>query len=369
MSNTTRVLLALMVAVLAVTLSSAAAAQNRTHTLARTPVVSDSAATSAAEAERAPVDAGRAQDEAAGDRGSDEAAGGRTNDEGGADSPSSGRVAQARPRGTASQDDPYLDKQRLTPVLAVERALKGFVDFLLPAAIALAGVGVLVMAIIQLLKDLAPSRRWYQSVWFGWYLRQVVADVVKEPVTLSSDDKRLYPEQLRCRIIRLAAAGDAKALFALPVEKFVGQLGAAAQTVLDDPGGDNEGLFLVLAKDARDDDVKRVLGKLEGVDSESVEDRRKNLTEARSRLFNQIQRTLDAIQIAMGASWTRALKWTAFALGFAFILTGVKNFVPGAIQGPKGWMIWGVLSAVGGFVAPVARDLVAALQSIRNVGK
>ena len=261
--------------------------------------------------------------------------------------------------------EPSADAERTSPVTAAETGLQGFVGFALPAAVTLAGVGVLVMAIIQLLKDLLPTRRWCQRAWFRRYMKRAASEAAIAARDNSRASSMLADHGGLLRdLVSLAAAGDADALFGLPIEKLTGQLNAAAQSILDNPS-EHEGLFRIFTKDARDEDVNLVLRAAQGeLSSDSAAT--KAVVEARSRLFNHIQRVLDAIQISMGDRWTRMLKWVSFVLGFVVILTTVHAFVPGAIQGVRGWIIWLLLSALGGFVAPVARDLVAALQNIRG---
>jgi hypothetical protein len=239
----------------------------------------------------------------------------------------------------------------------------------LAAVRAVAGVGILVMALIQLLKDLLPTRRWWQVGWFGRYFRRAGRDLLTALKAQGGDaDEALVRELGRGvdgpyrDLVGLAAAGDRDALFSLPIEKFTGQLAAAAQSALDNPRS-HKTLLWLLAKDAAPEDLRAIT---EHPAPGGTEDEVRALVEARSRVHGQIQRRLDAIQISMGGSWTRFLKWMSFGLGYVLILTSVWKFVPGAIQGPRGWLLWSVLSAVGGFLAPVARDLVAALESFRG---
>lgn len=257
--------------------------------------------------------------------------------------------------------DPLLDSAKLVPLRAVERSLKGFVDFLLPAALTLAGVGILVMAIIQLLKDLIPTRRWLQRVWFRKYIERTSVSARrptgKPDVSARIDDT----SGLVTSLVALAAAGDSDALFGLPIEKLTGQLSAAAQSVLDDPVT-HEALLRVLAAHATESDLEEVLRPDEPSDQKAL----KRLVDARSRVFAQIQRQLDAVQLSMGHRWTTLLKRLSVGLGAAFIFLSVWRFVPAALSTFHGVLIWALLALVGGFVAPVARDLVAALQSIRS---
>lgn len=284
-----------------------------------------------------------------------------------ADSTSNGAVEGKA--GVESAREPYLVGARLEPVRGVERALKGFTDFALPAVVTLAGIGLLVMAVIQLLKDLAPTREIFQRVVFSRYLADAYQEM-KLPVP-SRAARRAEIEDLA----NLATAGSVGALFSLPVEKFAGQLNVAMQTVMENPKR-HAGWIRIMALHCDPADVEKVV--LAGRTLErDVEERGEgqffaddsDVVDARARIANEIQRSLDRIQLLLSHKWQRFLKWVSFVLGFCVIFFGVHHFVPGAFRGVQGGLIWFLIAAVGGFLAPVARDLMAALQSVRRLGR
>ena len=57
-------------------------------------------------------------------------------------------------------------------VKAINDALDGFVRVLWPLATALAGVGLATMAVLQVIKDLTPARRWFQQQLFEQWVRR-----------------------------------------------------------------------------------------------------------------------------------------------------------------------------------------------------
>ncbi|MBN2565259.1 MAG: hypothetical protein JXB46_06075 [Candidatus Eisenbacteria bacterium] len=271
-----------------------------------------------------------------------------------------------------AQKDPYLVGARLEPVRGVERALKGFTDFALPAVVTLAGIGLLVMAFIQLLKDLLPTREAFQRIVFRRYFRSAIDEMIEMNLELPTAEERTDPA---VRLARLATAGSVGALFSLPVEKFAGQLNVAMQTVMENPS-EHSMWIRILARYGDSRDVEKVISAGRTLRSE-VSDAKpgqvfaddREVIEARSRVTNEIQRSLDRIQVLFSHQWQRFLKWVSFILGFCIILFGVRHYVPGAFHGANGWLIWLVIAAVGGFLAPVARDLMAALQSVRRLGR
>jgi len=281
-------------------------------------------------------------------------------------------VAAARPAVAAeekSEEDPYLKGAKLEPVRGVERALKGFTDFALPAVVTLAGIGLLVMAVIQLLKDLAPMREIFQRIVFSRYLADAYREMgLPEP---SRSDRRGEIVDLA----RLATAGSVGALFSLPVEKFAGQLNVAMQTVMENPAR-HASWVRIMARHCDSEDVGNVIDAGRTL-SRDVAERGEgqvfaddsSVIDARSRITNEIQRSIDRIQLLMSHKWQRLLKWVSFVLGFCIIFFGVHHFVPGAFKGAQGGAIWFLIAAIGGFLAPVARDLMAALQSVRRLGR
>ena len=123
----------------------------------------------------------------------------------------------------------------LEALKGIQDALAAFQGIALELFITLAGVGVLTMAVLQLLKELLPVRRWYQQYQFRKWLGERIRKV------RLSQSKHYEPEGLRIRdqayedILKLSMSGDEKALFELPPGQLVGQMGIASQLVLDHP--------------------------------------------------------------------------------------------------------------------------------------
>lgn len=89
-----------------------------------------------------------------------------------------------------------------------------------------------------------------------------------------------------------------------------------------------------------------------------------NYVDARGRVAHQVQRSIDAVQIAIGSDWKCSLQAAAFIVSFAVAFLGIwlesgdttlLKLATGSITG-----------LFAGFLAPVARDLVAALESLRK---
>jgi hypothetical protein len=227
-------------------------------------------------------------------------------------------------------------------------------------------VGLLSMALIQVLKDLLPIRRWFQQHWVRQWLGQrskLIADRTALP------DLGTVPVEKD--LVQLAADGDAGSLYNLPIEQLCGQLNAAAQAVLDHPK-EHEALLWLLAAKAEKDDVSTVLDcsatyreqsgtKLEGPDLTAFT----RCVDARNRVAHQVQRAIDALQLSAGNRWKLCIQ------NFAIALSGMIAVIWECTSGEGGRTLERIevtlaVAILGGFIAPIGRDLLAALQSARK---
>jgi len=86
--------------------------------------------------------------------------------------------------------------------------------------------------------------------------------------------------------------------------------------------------------------------------------------DARARVMHYVQRAIDGLQISASYRWKLYLQIASFATSFVITVLAVgvhAGGAPGAKDVP-GIVLVGI---VGGFLAPVARDLLAALQKLR----
>ena len=90
------------------------------------------------------------------------------------------------------------------------------------------------------------------------------------------------------------------------------------------------------------------------------------LVDARSRVTHQVQRSIDALQIAAGSRWKLRLQAAAFAISSVLTAAGMSLYRP-----PETSLAASVLASVplglmAGFLAPIARDLVAIVSQARR---
>lgn len=240
-------------------------------------------------------------------------------------------------------------------VRSIETALAAIDEHSFALLVALSGVGIVTMALLQLFKDLLPTRRWYQQQWFhAWFVECGATQGLGESKA----------RQALNSLVDLATAGNAKALFELPVEQFTGQLNAAVQAMLDYPDR-YEPLLRILAQRVDPKDI-RVLAKPRPAAAAALE----QYLQCRNRVAQQIQRTLDAVQISMGSRWRTMLHWLSFGVSATVIFVALTLYGRGTgfwTSERLGYAF--VVAVLGGFIAPVARDLVAAIQNLRGRAK
>ena len=242
---------------------------------------------------------------------------------------------------------------------AINDSLEAFVKLLWPLSTAVAGVGIATMAVLQIVKDVLPARRWFQKWWLSGWLRE------RARATTGNSDKAIQD------LLTLTTGGDDKAFFDLPVEQLTGLMNSATQVILDYPTLHAD-LLWVLAHGAAKADIEKLLKLPAGAgrkrDELSAAERQEltDFVDARNRVTHQIQRTLDAVQIAMGSKWKFLLGLASIVLSGAFMAVAFALFVPGSLLTTRRVTFYVIAAVIGGFLAPVARDLVAALQALRG---
>jgi hypothetical protein len=265
-------------------------------------------------------------------------------------------------------------------------------------ALPVAAVGTVSMAILQTLKDQTPIRNWYQKVRLRkWLLASILGDYSKSWITRlrhrfylrfppkKDAEHKLKVEALRkeqfellkkveADLISLATSGDREAFYDLPIDGLCDQIRKVVSVILDYPNLHEE-LLRILARGASSCDIALLL-RAHGIDSKGPDAAAKEeaakafreITAAKSRVLSQIRCSVDAMQISIGFRWKLWLQSASMVLStvigaVAFGLHGVRG-VDGAID----WAICGRALAFGvaaGFLAPIARDLVAATEKWR----
>ena len=232
--------------------------------------------------------------------------------------------------------------------------------------LALAGLSTLTMSILQAIKDTTPARRWFQMFRLQAYLREHAA-IAKDQHGVAA-----CATTAEAQIVRLSTDGDANAFYDLEIEKMCGQWNAANQIAIDSPHLYPDFFACVAARAAKDDFklvFERRLPQLIPAHEEAAEPlaeqkerlkTRHDFSEARARVNHQILRTVDAFQISASSRWSWALKIASYAISFVLAETALNLHL--SVEHGNAM----ISAAFAGFLAPVARDLLASLQKLRS---
>ncbi|MBM3907102.1 MAG: hypothetical protein FJ363_03375 [Gemmatimonadetes bacterium] len=248
---------------------------------------------------------------------------------------------------------------------AIQKFFAGADSALTPFLAALTVIGVATMAIIQTIKDTTPFRRKFQAAALDAWLREGAdeANAAFGDALRRLGLSQVNPATAREQLVRLSVDGEEKALFSLSVEQMCGQMNSAVQVALDYPTKYAHLLF-VAASGADAEDAK-ALADTAVTGASSMDDAsRIALADARNRVVHQLQRAIDGFQIKTSFRWKWWLQFASFALSVVLSWIALLPW-----QGAEGFTkIVAVLltAAAAGFLAPVARDLTAALQKMRG---
>ena len=208
------------------------------------------------------------------------------------------------------------------------------------------------MVVIQMAKDFFGIRGRFQRTWIHHWIkrrqtgRQESPSVERDLIECSGEQRGFY-------------------LYDLPVEQLCGQINAALHAALENPRA-HEQLIRVFASTASEDDLSTFLGDRPSLvvrDDMNDEERKKieKYAEARNHVAYHVERAIDGLQIAMGSRWKLWLQATSIVLGVVFASIGVgmywtSNDPRAAIRDAL------AVGLVAGYLAPVARDIVARIQ-------
>jgi len=211
--------------------------------------------------------------------------------------------------------------------------------------------GLLSMAIIQIVKDMYLRRAFNRGEFDRWFPAGTDLDIARKD------------------LLNLAAAGDEDALFGLSIDKMAGQINVAINSVIENPGSHEE-LLRVLGRGAARPDLDLLIStdpsKLQYRGDESEKDAKERIAyaDARTRVSHHLQRMIDVLQLSAAQRWARLNQWLSLAIccviglapaylwhwlsaGYGSI--AFSTVLPASV----------ILSLIGGFLAPLLRDLTA----------
>ena len=300
--------------------------------------------------------------------------------------------------------------QQVSPAVTPENVtttVQAFTDFLLKYLIALAAVGGLSMALIEAAKALYDyktkfqAKRWTRLIRDTWRGDQpataVGAATATQTQTFDADREAAFAQLLQlCTGISSGAAGDeakqllasggslplfsswtpsnAHALFALDLPRMMGSIQDAADIALNTPKK-YPALYRLMVWGADPDDVNGwvsdadtvVLTSGTGPATPAERASAKSRADRYTSLKMVVKRKLDAFQLRAGDRYATSNQFAANILGAAIlfvVLTRLDLRLEAAHQLNVVTMV--AISLFGGVLAPVAKDLVTALQKVRN---
>ncbi len=215
----------------------------------------------------------------------------------------------------------------------------------------LVAAGALSMAILDAIKNFSPIRRWFHSRWIRRWI-----EVRTATFNTSGLLPQIDPGKTIIQLIDLSTGGEEHALFNLPSEQLIAQINAAAQAALDYPQRYAE-VLASLSQGADREDVQQLLDV--GSGTGDVDQR---VLDARNRVGNRIQRNLDGAQIALKDRWQLIMQLVAMFIAILLLELAVLFSSSGDIAAAVLAIPIGI---AGGYLAPVLRDLVVALQQLR----
>lgn len=270
----------------------------------------------------------------------------------------------------------------------VSKTIDHLVGFILRYAVTLAAIGALSMALIELLKALLSWRdRFHKRRACGWVQSVPVLGQAFERIHRPRPDKdAAFHERVYTQLIRLTTGetvgplamaspiewtpwlvSPGNALFALELEKMMGQIQDAADTALGQPHVYPE-LYLFLSAGADLEDIANWFGWAQQPPVRTTDDAAlaKSQADTYARLRQFIRRRLDAFQLIAGYRWQTGNQVASVLLGAVLLFGSLVYLNPP--QTLLRWVGFAFASLIGGIMAPVAKDLVIALKRMRSSG-
>lgn len=264
--------------------------------------------------------------------------------------------------------------------VAVQKTVETFADFLLRYFVALAAVGALAMALIELWKKLLDSRTRFHAKAVTHWLQQkdpdasAYAELIHLTSGVAQNDAERAARYLNetgeipVRLFR-KEPDPAHALFALDIERMMGHIQEAADMALNNPNRYPK-LFVFATAGAGPDDVHDWFAKADAVPKGDTFDRddAKRRADLYARLSQVVKRKLDAFQLYTGDRWRNANQLWANVVG-AFVLLVTLLWIKANAGDETTGLTYGVIfliSLFGGILAPLAKDVVVALQRVRS---
>jgi hypothetical protein len=248
-----------------------------------------------------------------------------------------------------------LQNTPLTPS-ALDQGLTAITHWIKNWGIPLAGIGTLSMALIQTAKNIFSLRRNFQEKRFKAWLESRN----QEAFTAAESD-----------LIALTTAGDQDAFYNSDIDVLCGEIKNTLTSVLDYPQL-HKAVIACLASSAGEEDLQHLFHPphsdafLKPANQSTPEERQavRQYAIAKTRIGAEMRCAVDAIQNSVAFRWKKTMQiaslFVSAAVGVIALQVGARPSLPPTLGASI------VIGLLAGFLAPVARDLVAAIESWRN---
>ncbi len=262
--------------------------------------------------------------------------------------------------------------QQNPPTDAVSVGLDAITRWVRTWGIPLAAIGTISMALLQTAKNTLPLRRWFQKYRLLRWLTNSASQ--RCPC-----NERPDPLKAENDLISLVTSGDRNAFYNLPIEDLCAQMKGVITVILDYPSL-HQDLLYCFASGAKPEDIRKMLQPpsvetfLRHGEHSSHEEKHaiREYAAAKTRLSVQVACSIDAIRMSIGFRWKLWMQIISLVLS---AVLGVVALYLGIINDPNNPQAPGfptklgttlIIGLLSGFLAPVARDLVAAVEKWRN---
>ncbi len=223
-----------------------------------------------------------------------------------------------------------------------------------PLASAALAIAAIATAIVQLLKDLLPIRRGFQRQFLAaWFLERFSARKAIEHEHLLEAETDL---------IRLATGGDRSAFYDLDPPQLCGQMNSAAQMALAYPDR-HPALLRFLAPEADETDIQTIVQHAQLTPEQKKSASVDPVLDARNRVTHHLQRSIDALQIAMTFRWKFCLQIVIYTICLVLAFVCLFTVKGGQFTIAEAFAV----AIVAGFLSPVISDFAVTINRWRKL--
>jgi hypothetical protein len=217
----------------------------------------------------------------------------------------------------------------------------------------LAAIGAISMTLVQLFKELTPIRTKWQKHWFTEWLQKYEKDPNSTKNPFMENYKCEDPPSLIDELADVAAGGESKYLYEQSGDDLTKSVLRAAPIIIDEPDRYPRLITRLVWGLAEADMGVLAQGPIAPKDPNLYLD-------ARARALRRIERNLEGASLLLTSKWrfitqTAAIAATTIVVLLSVGLTGRMSVATLLASVP--------IALVGGYFAPITKDLLATIQA------